>query len=129
MLREQSCCFCRVLEKEDIITRSALITNRGKEEVIVEKAASSCLDFLTGDYELLSFCGRYAMERNLQRTEIACGSYAIGSRRGTLLRFSPDEGRSSNAGRNERISGLSDEPSDGRRHECVKIFLLRKIFL
>ena len=72
-----------VLEKEDIITRSAVIVNRGKDAVTIEKAASSCLDFLTGDYELLSFYGRHAMERNLQRTEIVHGSYAIGSRRGT----------------------------------------------
>ena len=71
-----------VLAREDIITRSAVITNCGKEEIVVEKAASSCLDFLTGDYDLLSFYGRHTMERNLQRAEIAHGSYVIGSRRG-----------------------------------------------
>ncbi|MDE5933626.1 MAG: alpha-galactosidase, partial [Lachnospiraceae bacterium] len=71
-----------VLAKEDIITRSAVITNGGKEEIVVEKAMSSCLDFLTGDYDLLSFYGRHTMERNLQRAEIAHGSYVIGSRRG-----------------------------------------------
>jgi len=72
-----------VLAKEDIITRSAVIKNCGKEEIIVEKAASACLDFLTGTYDLLSFYGRHTMERNLQRAEIAHGSHAIGSRRGT----------------------------------------------
>ncbi len=72
-----------VLEKEDIITRSAVIMNCGEEEIVVEKAASSSLDFLTGNYELLSFYGRHAMERNLQRAEIGHGSYVIGSRRGT----------------------------------------------
>lgn len=71
-----------VLSGEDIITRSAVITNCGKEEIVVEKATSSCLDFLTGDYDLLSFYGRHTMERNLQRAEIAHGSYVIGSRRG-----------------------------------------------
>ncbi|MCM1176066.1 MAG: alpha-galactosidase [Blautia sp.] len=75
--------FYGVLAGEDILTRSAVITNRGKDPVVVEKAASSCLDFLTGDYELLSFYGRHAMERNLQRVEIAHGNYTIGSRRGT----------------------------------------------
>lgn len=75
--------FYGVLEKEDIITRSAVIRNCGDAEVIVEKAASACLDFLTGDYDLISFYGRHAMERNFQRREIAHGSYFIGSRRGT----------------------------------------------
>ncbi len=72
-----------VLEKEDIITRSAEISNCGTAGIVVEKAASACLDFVTGDYDLLSFWGRHVMERNLQRREIAHGSFEIGSRRGT----------------------------------------------
>jgi len=72
-----------VLEKEDIITRGARIFNRGTAEVVVEKAASACLDFLSGNYELVSFYGRHAMERNLQRAEISHGNFVIGSRRGT----------------------------------------------
>ncbi len=72
-----------VLEKEDIITRSAEISNCGTAGIVVEKAASACLDFVTGDYDLLSFWGRHVMERNLQRREIAHGSFGIGSRRGT----------------------------------------------
>ncbi|MBD5520434.1 MAG: alpha-galactosidase [Lachnospiraceae bacterium] len=71
-----------VLEKEDIITRSAVITNDGEDRIIVEKAASACLDFISGDYDFISFYGRHAMERNFQRTEIAHGSHTIGSRRG-----------------------------------------------
>ncbi|MCI9142943.1 MAG: alpha-galactosidase [Lachnospiraceae bacterium] len=72
-----------VLEKEDIITRSARIRNRGKQEIVVEKAASTCLDFVTGEYDLLTFYGRHAMERNLQRTRLEHGCFSIGSRRGT----------------------------------------------
>lgn len=71
-----------VLEKEDIITRSAIISNRGNGSIAVEKAASACLDFVTGDYDVLSFWGRHTMERNLQRRAIEHGSYSIGSRRG-----------------------------------------------
>lgn len=71
-----------VLEKEDIITRSAVITNGGEDRILVEKAASACLDFVSGDYDFISFYGRHAMERNFQRTEIAHGSQTIGSRRG-----------------------------------------------
>lgn len=72
-----------VLEQEDIITRSVKIINGDEDRIIVEKAASACLDFLTGDYDMISFYGRHAMERNFQRTRIAHGNYVIGSRRGT----------------------------------------------
>lgn len=72
-----------VLENEDIITRSAKIINRSDDRIIVEKAASACLDFLSGSYDLISFYGRHAMERNFQRIPIAHGNYVIGSRRGT----------------------------------------------
>lgn len=72
-----------VLEEADIITRSAEIKNLGLERIDVEKAASACLDFINGDYDFVSFCGRHAMERNFQRTRIAHGCQVIGSRRGT----------------------------------------------
>ncbi|MDE6992058.1 MAG: alpha-galactosidase, partial [Lachnospiraceae bacterium] len=72
-----------VLEDEDIITRSAEIINLGDSPVCVEKAASACLDFVGGEYDLVSFYGRHAMERNFQRTRIAHGCQVIGSRRGT----------------------------------------------
>ena len=71
-----------VLEEEDIITRSVKITNLGSEDVIVEKAAGACLDFLAGSYDLISFYGRHVMERSFQRREIAHGSFSVGSRRG-----------------------------------------------
>lgn len=47
-----------VLEEADIITRSAEIKNLGLERIDVEKAASACLDFINGDYDFVSFCGR-----------------------------------------------------------------------
>ncbi len=72
-----------VLEEEDIITRSAEIINKGRSGIVVEKAASACLDFVSGKYDLISFYGRHAMERNIQREKIAHGSHVIGSRRGT----------------------------------------------
>ena len=72
-----------ILEKEDIITRSVKITNGGTNKIWVEKAASACLDFLDGNYDLISFYGRHAMERNFQRAKIMHGNQTIGSRRGT----------------------------------------------
>ncbi len=72
-----------VLEKEDIITRSAIVWNGGSRKIVVEKALSACVDFVSGEYDLISFHGRHAMERNFQRKPIDCGSQVLGSRRGT----------------------------------------------
>lgn len=72
-----------VLEKEDIITRSVIIKNAGKAPVTVKKAQSACLDFLYGDYDLIKFYGRHAMERNMERMPVSHESTRIGSRRGT----------------------------------------------
>ena len=72
-----------VLPKADIITRSACIRNGGEKTLAVEKAASACLDFLFGEYDLISFYGSHNFERQMQRQKLTHGTYAIGSRRGT----------------------------------------------
>ena len=71
-----------VLENEDIITRSVIITNNGKGKFVVEKAASACLDFLPGDYDFIHFHGRHTMERNMERIPVSYTETRIGSRRG-----------------------------------------------
>ena len=60
-----------------------IIENNGVENIIIEKAGSACLELLPGQYDLISFCGRHTMERNVQRTIIAHGSSVFESRRGT----------------------------------------------
>lgn len=72
-----------VLPKYDIITRSVKIINQGEEKIHIIKAASACLDFVTGDYDLISFYGRHAMERNFQRVPLSHGKQILRSRRGT----------------------------------------------
>ena len=72
-----------VLPELDIITRSVYIRNQSSEKIYVNKVMSAELDFLYGDYDLLTFYGRHAMERNLQRVPVAHGSQMIGSVRGT----------------------------------------------
>lgn len=72
-----------VLPEYDIITRSVRIENAGSNKIYVRKAASAVLDFLHGDYDMISFYGRHAMERNFQRMPIVHGAQVIGSRRGT----------------------------------------------
>ena len=72
-----------VLEEADVITRSVVIKNVGTGSVTIEKASAACLDFVSGDYDVLRFYGRHAMERNLERTALGHGTIAFGSRRGT----------------------------------------------
>lgn len=72
-----------VIEKLDIITRSAIIKNNGDKKVIINKAASMCLDIPYGELELIHFQGRHFMERIAERTPIIHGIQEISSRRGT----------------------------------------------
>lgn len=72
-----------VLEDVDVITRSVVIKNIGTGRVTIEKASAACLDFVSGDYDVLRFYGRHAMERNLERTPLGHGTICFGSRRGT----------------------------------------------
>lgn len=72
-----------VLPECDVITRSARIVNAGEGIIYLEKVQSACLDFVTGNYDIISFYGRHAMERNFQRRPVSHGSFKIGSRRGT----------------------------------------------
>lgn len=72
-----------VMEECDVITRSVIIKNTGKEAVSINRIYSVCLDFLYGKKDCISFYGRHAMERNFQRKEIGHGTFQIGSHRGT----------------------------------------------
>lgn len=72
-----------ILAEEDIITRSAVIRNTGEGKVFIKKAAGACLDFLTGDFDIIKFYGRHTMERNMERMHAGHGTISFGSRRGT----------------------------------------------
>ncbi len=72
-----------VLPELDIITRSVRVRNEGQEEVCIEKIASAALDFLWGEFDLITFYGRHAMERNMQRVPVTHGIQMIQSRRGS----------------------------------------------
>ena len=93
-----------VLEETDIITRSVRIKNTGTGQITIEKAAAACLDFVQGDFDVLRFYGKHAMERNLERTPLGHGTIAFGSRRGTSShQYNPgvilaEQGTTENAG-------------------------------
>ncbi len=71
-----------VLPKVDVITRAAVIRNNGTGRVTVEKAQTACLDFVSGDFDVITFDGRHAMERRPSRRPVTNGSFSVGSRRG-----------------------------------------------
>ena len=71
-----------VLPACDVITRAAVIRNAGEGRITVEKAQTACLDFVTGDFDVITFDGRHAMERRPSRHAVGNGSFSVGSRRG-----------------------------------------------
>ncbi|MBR0070257.1 MAG: alpha-galactosidase, partial [Synergistaceae bacterium] len=71
-----------VIPGKDIITRSVIVSNKGNKTFTIQKLCSSCIDFTHGNFDLITFYGRHAMERNYQRQELHHGTFSIGSRRG-----------------------------------------------
>lgn len=71
-----------VLPGCDVITRAVRIINDGEGTIRIRKIQSAGFDLIAGDYDLLSFYGRHAMERNCQRQRIGHGTVGFGSRRG-----------------------------------------------
>ncbi|HIZ46095.1 MAG TPA: alpha-galactosidase [Candidatus Olsenella pullistercoris] len=71
-----------VMPRYDVITRAAVVRNCGRARVTVEKLQSACLDFVHGDFDLITFDGRHAMERRPSRRAVENGSLSVGSRRG-----------------------------------------------
>ncbi len=72
-----------VFEKEDVITRAAVLKNSSEGMVTLEKMLSVCLDMPFGEWEMIHFHGRHAMERQVERTPLCHGTVSIGSKRGT----------------------------------------------
>ena len=71
-----------VFERYDLITRTVRVINRGSAPVRLLQAASLCLDFQRGDLDFITFDGRHAMERSLNRSPLRPGVQSVGSVRG-----------------------------------------------
>lgn len=72
-----------VLEKKDIITRSAVFCNMGDAPCKITKAFSLCLDIPRGDWDWVHFHGRHTMERLVERRKLFHGVQESSSNRGT----------------------------------------------
>ncbi len=71
-----------VLPKLDIVTRAAIIRNTGSKKFVLKRAQTACLDMVHGDFDVITFDGRHAMERRPSRRAVTHGSFSVGSRRG-----------------------------------------------
>ena len=67
----------------DVITRSAVLINQGKAALTIEKAASLCVDFPYGPYDVIHLHGRHCMERIPERLPLPKGIFSSGSVRGS----------------------------------------------
>ncbi len=72
-----------VFEKEDMITRAAVLYNATAGTVELEKLLSVCLEIPFGQWEAVHFHGRHAMERQMERLPLGHGTFSISSKRGT----------------------------------------------
>ena len=71
-----------VFPSQDVIVRSVRLKNQSEQPLIIEKAASACVDFLYGDFDVVHFHGRHCMERQAERINLPRGVTSFGSRRG-----------------------------------------------
>ena len=72
-----------VLEERDLITRAVRVVNRGNSTVRLHRCASLCLDLQRGDFDLITFDGCHAQERNPHRAPLRHGVQSVESVRGT----------------------------------------------
>ncbi len=72
-----------VLPKLDIITRCAVIENRGSSDIFLTNAASFCLDMPSDYSEWIHFHGRHTCERLTERRPLLHGIQESSSIRGT----------------------------------------------
>lgn len=71
-----------VFARQDVITRAARLRNGGSAPLRLEKAASLCLDLPFGQWDLIHFHGRHAMERQMQRAPLTNAIHTVSSTRG-----------------------------------------------
>lgn len=71
-----------VLKEHDIITRAAIITNKGKGEISINAAHSTCVELPTDKLDIITFYGSWGNERNVERTAVRHGKITVDSARG-----------------------------------------------
>ena len=68
--------------RQDMLTRTARLTNIGDGDIVLDKVSSLCLDIPFGRWDLIHFHGRHAMERQMERRPLMNGIQTVASKRG-----------------------------------------------
>lgn len=71
-----------VFASKDIITRSIEVRNESDHALKIEKAASVCMDFAHGKWDLMHFHGRHCMEMQEERFPLTHDIVTVSSKRG-----------------------------------------------
>ncbi|MBR4726968.1 MAG: alpha-galactosidase [Clostridia bacterium] len=72
-----------VFEQLGAMTRSVRLCNDSDRPARIESVYSTCVDFPTHDYDLITLYGRWPKERTAERRPIARGRQGVGSLRGS----------------------------------------------
>ena len=80
-----------LFSEKDVITRSVRIENGGSMPVTLDRVLSCCLDlYQPAERDLMTFYGRHAGERNMQRSPLQHGKFRVESIRGaSSLHYNP----------------------------------------
>jgi len=79
----QAILYFTVFEKFGAMTRSVKVINKSEKTVQIERIMSTCVDFHTHDFEMLTLYGRWSKERSLERRPLAHGRQLVSSKRGS----------------------------------------------
>ena len=71
-----------VFEKENVITRSVKLINKGDQKLKIEKIYSACLDMDNENFEMLTLHGSWARERQIQTVPVSHAKLSVESTRG-----------------------------------------------
>ena len=71
-----------VFEKENVITRSVKLLNKGTQKLKIEKIYSACLDMDNENFEMLTLHGSWARERHIQQGPLRYGKQMVSSAKG-----------------------------------------------
>lgn len=74
--------YYTVFYKSDVISRCTVLENRTKSSITIKSLASMQIDFADSDWNLVSFDGAWARERNINRRKVQEGKTVISSNLG-----------------------------------------------
>lgn len=74
--------YYSMLDSSDVLVRHAVIRNNGMNSIMLESALSFCLDIHQNGWDILSFHGRHAFERQIDRHPLSENTEILSSARG-----------------------------------------------